>query len=152
MGITQDSPLMETKKLPAEFVPQVLLNDDFDQLVDTTGLPDSAPIPNAGVKKVITPPTAGALAVNSPIEVDLPGTSSYFPVRSSFPGKVGKIQVHMTPSPKSAERSISEKPSPDKPNADEKVDYQPSEFGTDTSSDSDLSSEEDMPLLREKTH
>ena len=123
-----------------------------DQLKDTTGLPDSAPIPTAGVKKVIPPPTAGALAVNSPIEVELPGASSSFPVGSSFPGKVGKIQNQMTPSPKSAERSISETPSPDKPTADDKVDYQPSESGTDTSPDSDLSSEEDMSLSREKTH
>ena len=82
---------LDESKLPAEFVPQVLLNVDFDQLVDTTGLPGSALIPTARVKTVITPPTAGALPVNSPIDCVLPGTSSSLPVRISFSGKVGNI-------------------------------------------------------------
>ena len=50
--------------LPLEFIPQVLLNDDFDQLVDVFG---TMPNPISEVEKVITPPTAGALATNNPI-------------------------------------------------------------------------------------
>ena len=56
----------------------------------------------------------------------------------------------MTPSPKSTERTTIETPSPNQSTADDQADFQPSESVTDTNSDSDLSSGDDVPLSREK--
>ena len=72
---------LDENKLPAEFTPQVLLDDDFNQLVETTDLPGGTTNPTAEAKKVITPPTAVTPAVNSPIEGVLPGTSKSLSVK-----------------------------------------------------------------------
>ena len=79
---------LDEDKLPAEFTPQVLLDDDFNQLVDATGHPDEAVISTA--KKVITPPTAATRTVNSPIDNVFPGTSTSPPVKYSLPSNVEK--------------------------------------------------------------
>ena len=79
---------LDENNLPAEFTPRVLLDDDFNQLVDATGHPDEAVISTA--KKVLTPPTAATPTVNGPIENVLPGTSTSLPVKYSLPSNVGK--------------------------------------------------------------
>ena len=230
---------LDENKLPADFTPQVILDDDFNQLVDATGHPDGAVISIA--KQVTTPPTAATPAVNSPIENVLPGTSTSLPVKDSRPSKVEKAssctvtksqsfgatgspftrfilkrtpekggssaqeavgkalsstnaspdaaiidsgntretrlekllseaveeatekvkrnyfhslllssQIQMTLSPKSTEHTSSETPSSNKSTADDQADFHPSESDTDTTSDSDLSSGDDVPLSRER--